>query len=57
VKEESVTFAGGRQKPVMLIERSRPTAWVRDDDGKRITYPLELSSSESVLSQLRDRHR
>jgi predicted ATPase len=39
------------------MERKGPTAWMRDDDGKRVTYPMELSSSESVLSQLRDRHR
>jgi predicted ATPase len=57
VKEESVTFTEARRKPVSLMERAGPTAWMRDDDGKRVTYPLELSSSESVLSQLRDRHR
>jgi predicted ATPase len=57
VKEESVTFSEKRSKPVKLMERAGPTAWMRDDDGKRVTYPRELSSSESVLSQLRDRHR
>jgi predicted ATPase len=57
VKEESVTFTERRRRPVTLMERAGPTAWMRDDDGKRVTYPLELSSSESVLSQLRDRHR
>jgi predicted ATPase len=30
---------------------------MRDDDGRKVSYPLQLSSSESVLSQLRDRHR
>jgi predicted ATPase len=57
VKEETVTFTEKRGKPVKLMERAGPTAWMRDDDGKRVTYPRELSSSESVLSQLRDRHR
>jgi predicted ATPase len=57
VKLESVTFAEGRRRPVTLMERAGPTAWMRDDEGRRITYPMELSSSESVLSQLRDRHR
>jgi predicted ATPase len=57
VKRESITFTEGRRKPVTLMERAGPSAWMRDDDGRRITYPLELSSSESVLSQLRDRHR
>src|SRR5262249_61893333 len=37
--------------------REGPTAWMRDEEGRRVTSPLELSSSESVLSQLRDRHR
>ena len=56
VKEESITFVEGKRK-TLLMERAGPTAWMRDDDGRRVTYPLELSSSESVLSQLRDRHR
>ena len=56
VKQESVTFTEGRRK-VTLMERAGPSAWMRDDEGRRVTYPLELSSSESVLSQLRDRHR
>ena len=50
MKEESITFTEGRGKPVKLMERAGPTAWMRDDDGKRVTYPRELSSSESVLS-------
>jgi predicted ATPase len=56
VKQESITFRDGKRK-TLLMERAGPTAWMRDDDGRRVTYPLELSSSESVLSQLRDRHR
>jgi predicted ATPase len=57
VKKESLTFMDGKRKPVALMERAGPTAWMRDEEGKRVTYPMELSSSESVLSQLRDRHR
>jgi predicted ATPase len=57
VKKESVTLTEAQRRPVTLMERAGPTAWMRDDDGKRVTYPRELSSSESVLSQLRDRHR
>jgi predicted ATPase len=57
VKEEAITFSEGRRKPVALMERAGPTAWMRDDDGRRVTYPLQLSSSESVLAQLKDRHR
>jgi predicted ATPase len=57
VKAETITFTEGKRRPVLLMERAGPTAWMRDDDGKRVTYPMELSSSESVLAQLRDRHR
>jgi len=57
VKQETVTFREGRRKPVALLERAGPSAWLRDDSGRRVAYPLQLSSSESVLSQLRDRHR
>jgi predicted ATPase len=57
VKEESISFAHGRAKPALLMQRDGATAWMRDEDGKRVTYPRELSPSESVLSQLRDRHR
>jgi predicted ATPase len=39
------------------MERAGPTAWLRDDDGRRVTYPMALSSSESLLSQLKERHR
>jgi predicted ATPase len=57
VKSESISVTPSRGKPVVMMERKGPTAWMRDDDGKRLTYPRELSSSESALSQLRDRHR
>lgn len=56
VKIERITLAGGRRRVVMM-ERKGPSAWFRDDAGGRVTYPFELSSSESVLGQLRDRHR
>jgi predicted ATPase len=56
VKRESIVFREGRRK-TLLMERSGPTAWMRDEDGGRVAYPRELSASESVLSQLRDRHR
>jgi predicted ATPase len=57
VKSERITLAGEARRPVVLMERAGPSAWLRDDAGKRVTYPLELVSSESVLGQLRDRHR
>jgi predicted ATPase len=56
VKSEEIAFREGKRK-TLLMERKGPTAWMRDDDGRRVTYPRELAASESVLSQLRDRHR
>lgn len=57
VKSERITLPDGKKKPVVMLERTGPSAWLRDSAGKRAAYPLELSSSESVLGQLRDRHR
>jgi predicted ATPase len=56
VKAERIELAERRRR-VALLERKGPSAWLRDESGARVTYPLELSSSESVLGQLRDRHR
>jgi predicted ATPase len=56
VKSEAITFREGKRK-TLLMERKGPTAWMRDDDGRRVVYPRELTASESVLAQLRDRHR
>jgi predicted ATPase len=56
VKTETIELTEGRKR-VALLERKGPSAWLRDESGKRVAYPLELSSSESVLGQLRDRHR
>src|SRR5207247_329216 len=33
------------------------SAWARDGDGRRVSYPMALSDSESVLVQLREPHR
>jgi predicted ATPase len=56
VKAERIELAERRRR-VTLLERKGPSAWLRDESGKRVTYPLELASSESVLGQLRHRHR
>lgn len=57
VKSERIELSEERRKPVVMLERKGPSAWLRDTAGKRTAYPLELSPSESVLGQLRDRHR
>ena len=56
VKTERIELTGHRGR-VVLLERKGPSAWMRDESGTRVSYPRELSSSESVLGQLRDRHR
>lgn len=43
----------GRRR-VDLLDRSGSTAFVRDDEGNRITYTATFHASESVLTQLVD---
>jgi len=53
VKEEQVWFLDGRKK-VHLLERHHTSVFARNAEGIRVAYPMALSESESVLSQLRD---
>ena len=55
VKEETVFVVEGRKKTA-LLERGSATAWVRDDGGRRVLYPLEILESESILAQIREPH-
>jgi predicted ATPase len=41
----------------VMLERKGASATIRNLEGKREKYPLSLSTSESVLSQLREPHR
>ena len=56
LKEEQldVVEGGGRHA---AAQRKNASAWLRDGDGKRVEYPVELRTAESVLSQLQDSHR
>jgi predicted ATPase len=56
IKSETVHFLDGRRR-VDLLERGIGSVSARDAEGRRITYPMALSPSESVLSQLREPHR
>lgn len=57
VKEEWV-WTGAKRKPTTtLLERKVDTAHARDEEGRRVTYPLQLDRRESVLAQLADPHR
>ena len=49
VKEERVRFLGNR-RPVTMLERENASVWLRDRDGRRAAYPLELRATESALS-------
>jgi len=55
VKEERLYFhSGGRS--LLLMERDKSMALVRDSEGQRVTFPLEFSASDSVLANLREPH-
>jgi len=56
VKGETVRFREAGSE-LLLLERGISSIWARDADGKRVSYPMALSDSESVLSGLREPHR
>jgi predicted ATPase len=56
VKEEHLwVLSGGRR--AVLMERKDRTAFLRDSEGKRVTFPTQLWSAESVLDQLAEPQR
>ena len=55
VKEETVWPAGSRRRTLML-ERKGPSAWLRDQQGHPVTYPLSLLKHEAVLAQIIEPH-
>lgn len=58
VKEETVDVpVRGRKTPVRLLERKNETAWLQDEEGRRVGYPLQIVGSESILSQISDPRR
>jgi predicted ATPase len=56
VKEEYVWFGDVRRPSNTLLERQVGSAWIINQDGCRVAYPVSLSQSESVLSQLQEPH-
>ena len=56
VKEEHLRAVQGRKR-VELMRRENATVTARDDQGSRVTFPMVLSESESVLAELREPHR
>jgi predicted ATPase len=53
VKEERIVFREGKTR-VALMEREHTSARARDSEGRRVSYPMELSDGESILSQVRE---
>lgn len=56
VRVEELQFLGGT-RPATLFKRTNGFAELRDEAGQRVRFPLELSDSESILSELREPHR
>ncbi|BDI29645.1 hypothetical protein CCAX7_16960 [Capsulimonas corticalis] len=56
IKSEKVWFVDQKKRTPML-ERGPGSVWLRDVEGARAQFPMALSASESVLSQLREPHR
>ena len=56
VKEETVWAFAGNGRHV-VAQREAGTAFVRDAEGNRTTFPFELWNGESFLSQLSEPHR
>jgi predicted ATPase len=53
VKEESLTWRNGRRS-VALLERKGPSAFARNEDGKREHLGTDLLASETALGALQD---
>jgi predicted ATPase len=56
VKEETVWAVEARTRHV-VAQRNAGTAFLRDAEGARTTFPFELWNGESFLSQLLEPHR
>jgi predicted ATPase len=56
VKEERLWFLDGKRQ-VEILNRGAASAWMRDADGVRQTFPFQLNEAESVLTQIAEPHR
>jgi predicted ATPase len=56
IKEEEITYLNDGKK-ISLLKRETGTVNARDVDGRKVAFPIMLSSGESVLSGLREPHR
>jgi predicted ATPase len=56
IKNEKIWTTQRDGRRVYLLERKGPSAWVRDLEGRRVQYPLMMSTSETALSRVREPH-
>jgi len=56
VREERLEWRDG-SRWVPCFARENQSAWLRDETGAKVSYPGEISESESILSELREPHR
>jgi predicted ATPase len=56
VKAEILTHRGGRSATI-LMKRQGPSAWLRDEDGRRQSYESMLLPSETALAGFQDAAR
>jgi predicted ATPase len=56
IKQERIWTSLNDGKRVNLLDRKGPSAWMRDLEGLRVAYPLEMSTSETALSRIREPH-
>ena len=56
VKEERIWVEEAGERTLMA-ERTGKSAWLRDGEGRRASYPVGLDAWESLLVQVQDPHR
>ncbi|MGD9591031.1 MAG: AAA family ATPase [Candidatus Berkiella sp.] len=56
VKHEAIWYGKEKRRSTNYLERKTGTTWIMNDSGERVCYPLIMSQSESVLSQLHEPH-
>ncbi len=56
VKEETVWHGKERRSATTFLERKAQATWVTNQEGDRVPYPIALTQTESILSQLHEPH-
>jgi predicted ATPase len=55
IKEEHFSYEQGRSK-VKFFERKNSFAWIRDGEGNKIDYTMEILDSQTMMETLSDPH-